>query len=65
MESECQLHLDHEPQYSLCARAMAQVFSAVDQPSRARVWLGIYLSHPHEPDPQAEQAYAQLLNSGN
>jgi hypothetical protein len=28
------------------------------------VWLGIYLSHPHEPDPQAEQAYAQLLNSG-
>jgi hypothetical protein len=64
MESECQLHLDHEPQYSLCARAMAQVFSAVDQPDRARVWLGIYLSHPHDPDPQAEQAYAQLLNSG-
>ena len=64
MESECQLHLDHEPQYALCARAMAQVFSAVDQPSRARAWLGTYLSHPHEPDPQAEQAYTQLLNSG-
>jgi hypothetical protein len=64
MELECQLHLDHEPQYSLCARAMAQVFSAVDRPGRARVWLGTYLSHPHEPDPQAEQAYAQLLNSG-
>jgi hypothetical protein len=61
MESECQLHLDHEPQYPLCARAMAQVFAAVQQQDRTRRWLGIYLSHPHAPDPEAEQAYAHLL----
>ena len=64
MESECQLHLDHEPRYPLCARALAQVFSAVNQPGRARLWLGNYLSHPHDADPEAEQAYLQLIQQG-
>jgi hypothetical protein len=64
MESECALHLDREPRYPLCARALGTVFSATGQPSRARQWLGIYLSHPHEPDPDAEQAYARLLSQG-
>jgi hypothetical protein len=61
MESECALHLDREPRYPLCARALGTVFSAIGQLSRARQWLGIYLSHPHDPDPDAEQAYARLL----
>jgi hypothetical protein len=64
MESECRLHLDREPRYPLCARALGQVFAALCQPTRARVWLGTYLSHPHEPDPEAEQSYLQLLNAG-
>jgi hypothetical protein len=64
MESECELHLDREPRYPLCARALGRVFSAVGQPGRARLWLSVYLSHPHEPDPEAEQAYAQLAGQG-
>src|SRR5580700_7635538 len=64
MESECALHLDREPRYTLCARALGTVFSATGQLTRARQWLGIYLSHPHEPDPDAEQAYAHLLSQG-
>jgi hypothetical protein len=64
LESECELHLDREPQYPLCARSLGQVFSAVNQLQRARLWLSIYLSHPHGSDPEAEQAYAQLLSQG-
>jgi len=64
MESECAVHLEHEPRYPLCARALGQVFSAVNQPRRARLWLGVYLSHPHEADAEAEKAYARLLSQG-
>jgi len=64
MESECALHLDREPRYTLCARALGTVFSATGQLSRASQWLGIYLSRPHDPDPDAEQAYARLLSQG-
>jgi hypothetical protein len=64
MESECALHLDREPRYTLCARALGTVFSVTGQPSRARQWLGIYLSLPHDPDPDAQQAYARLLSQG-
>jgi hypothetical protein len=61
MEDECELHLDHEPQMPRCARSLAQVFTQVGDPTRARRWLGIYLSHPHAADPQAESAYQRLL----
>ncbi len=64
MEAECGLHLEREPRYPLCARALGQVFTAAGQLARARRWLGIYLSHPHESDPEAEQAYAQLIGQG-
>jgi len=64
LESECALHLDREPAYTLCARALGTVFSATNQPSRARQWLGVYLSRPHDEDPDAEQAYARLLSQG-
>src|SRR5262249_1849048 len=60
MESECSLHLDHDPQMSLCARALSQVFTRVGDIPRARQWLGIYLQHPHGPDPQAEAAFQQF-----
>jgi hypothetical protein len=64
LELECQIHLDHEPQYSLCARALGKVFSAAGQPDRARRWYAAYLSLPHGPDPEALRAYAQLLTQG-
>ena len=64
MEDECGLHIEHEPEYTRCARSLGQVFTKVGEFSRARKWVGIYLEHPHAPDPEAEQAYQQLLNAG-
>jgi hypothetical protein len=63
MEDECGLHIEHEPEYTRCARSLGQVFTKVGDFSRARKWVGIYLEHPHAPDPEAEQAYQQLLNT--
>jgi hypothetical protein len=64
MEQECQLHIDKEPQYPRCARGLGQVFSKLGDLSRARRWLGVFLSHPHDKDPEAEQAYGQLVQMG-
>jgi hypothetical protein len=63
MEDECALHIEHEPQYPRCARALGQVFSKVGDFPRARKWIGEYLSHPHAPDPEAEQAYQKLIST--
>jgi hypothetical protein len=64
MEQECESHIRHEPQYPRCARSIAQVFSRTGDAARARRWLGIYLSHPHGVDPEAERAWLQYANSG-
>jgi hypothetical protein len=64
MEAECDLHLQHQPQLARCAHALAQVFSRVGDPVRTRRWLGIYLAHPHDRDPQAEEAYRRLIGNG-
>ena len=61
MEEECALHIEHEPQYPRCARGLGQVFSKIGDFVRARKWIGEYLSHPHAPDPEAEQAYQNLI----
>ncbi len=62
MEDECSLHIAREPQYTRCARGLGQVFSKIGDAPRARRWIGEYLSHPHPPDPEADQAYRQLLS---
>jgi hypothetical protein len=64
LEAECSLHLDHRPQYPRCARALGQVFAKVGDYSRARRWVGIYLSHAQAPDPEAQDAYRRLLSAG-
>jgi hypothetical protein len=64
MEDECGLHIEHEPESARCARSLGQIFTKVGDFSRARKWVGIYLEHPHAPDPEAEQAYQRLLNAG-
>jgi hypothetical protein len=64
MESGCGLHLDREPDHPRCARSLAQTFAKIHDFTRARRWLGMYLDHPHPPDPEAEQAYRQYLNAG-
>jgi len=62
MEDECELHIAHEPEYTRCARSLGQIFAKVGDFSRARKWVRVYLDHPHAPDPEAEQAYQQLLS---
>ena len=61
MEDECGLHLAHEPEMARCARSLGQTFGKVGDFERARKWIGIYLEHPHAPDPEAENAYRQML----
>jgi hypothetical protein len=65
MEAECDLHLQREPQYPLCARSLGQLFARVGDRNRTRKWLGIYLSYPHAPDVNAERTYQQLVTGGN
>jgi hypothetical protein len=64
LEAECELHIQHEPQYPRCARSLGQVFSQVGDYARARRWIGIYLSLPHDRDPEAEEAFRKLLGVG-
>ncbi|MBZ5624617.1 MAG: hypothetical protein LAQ69_38835 [Acidobacteriia bacterium] len=64
LEAECSLHIEHEPQYPRCARSLGQVFSQVGDAARARRWIGVYLSLPHDRDPEAEQAFQKLLGAG-
>jgi hypothetical protein len=61
MEDECGLHMEHEPEYARCARSLGQVFAKIGDFPRARKWVGIYLQHPHAPDPEADQAYQRFL----
>jgi hypothetical protein len=64
LEAECDLHIQHEPQYPRCARSLGQVFSRVGDYVRARRWIGVYLSLPHDRDPEAEEAFRKLLGAG-
>ena len=61
MEAECKLHIEREPQSPRCARSLGQVFLRVGDVVRARRWLANYLRLPHESDPEAEQAFQQLI----
>jgi hypothetical protein len=61
MEAECDLHIEREPWYPRCARGLGQVFARIGDFTRARRWIGVYLAHPHDPDPEAEQEYQRLL----
>jgi hypothetical protein len=62
LESECSLHIDREPKFTLCARALGLIFTRTRDFPRARKWLAYYLSLHHPPDPEAESAYLQLAS---
>jgi hypothetical protein len=64
LEQECGTHIDREPEYPRCARSLAQAFGRQGDFTRARRWLGIYLDHWHQPDPEAQDAYRMYLNAG-
>ena len=61
LEAECRLHVDHAPEFSLCARTLAGLAMRSGDRERARRMLGFYLEHPYGDDPEARRAYAQML----
>ncbi len=60
LESECLYHIERAPAECLCARTLGRIFVNLSNPDRARRMLGVYLAHPHPPDPEVEKAYSQL-----
>ncbi len=61
LEAECRMHVDRDPEHSLCARTLGYLFIRTKNPDRARRQLGLYLAHPDGPDPEAVKAYRQLF----
>ncbi|HEV8038353.1 MAG TPA: hypothetical protein VGP62_05780 [Bryobacteraceae bacterium] len=61
MEAECALHIEHEPEYPLCARSLADLSLRAGDNQRAKRMLGLYLSNATQKDPSAEQALRRLM----
>jgi hypothetical protein len=61
LEAECTLHVERDPEFSLCARTLGDLFLRARDRVRARRALGLYLAHPYADDPDAKRAYADLL----
>lgn len=61
LENECRLHVERDPEFSLCARTLADLFLKSGNRARARGLLGLYLEHPYADDPEARRVYLDLL----
>jgi hypothetical protein len=61
LEAECALHVSRDPEFSLCARTLGELFLRAGDRVRARRNLALYLEHPYGDDPKARQMYLQLI----
>jgi len=61
LEAECRLHVERDPEFSLCARTLADLFLKAGARDRARTMLSLYLEHPYAEDPEAQRTYRELL----
>ncbi len=61
LETECRLHIDHAPEFSLCARKLADLYLRAGDNQSAKRALALYLAHPYADDPEARAAYSRLL----
>ena len=61
LERECSLHVERDPEFSLCARTLASLYLRAGDRQRAKQWLRYYLDHPYGDDPEAQRAYLQLF----
>jgi hypothetical protein len=61
LEAECRMHVERDPEFSLCARTLGDLFLRAGDTRRARGWLAFYLDHPYGPDPEARRRYLELL----
>jgi len=57
MQSECALHIEHQPEYPQCARALGFMYAAAGEPKNARRWLALYLQHHEGSDEEAQRAF--------
>jgi hypothetical protein len=64
LDRECAAYIDNSPDYSLCARTLANYWLHNQAWDAARNMLRLYLSHAQRRDPQAEHAL-QELNTGS
>lgn len=62
MQSECEVHMQHEPDLPGCAHSLGVMFSHTGDLDGARRWLRIYLDHIPGPDPEAQRLYESLLH---
>jgi hypothetical protein len=55
--------VEHDPEFSLCARTLGDLFLRAGDRVRARRALALYLAHPYAGtgDPEARRAYTELL----
>ena len=61
LETECFTHIQRDPEFSLCARTLGDLFAQNGDPARARRAFSLYLDHPYNgDDPVARQRYLQL-----
>ena len=61
LENECHLHVERDPEFSLCARTLGNLFLRSGARARARSMLSLYLEHPYGDDPEVRRAYLELL----
>ncbi len=63
LQGECEMHVTRDPEFSLCARTLGDLFLRAGDNTRARRALALYLEHPYGgvPDPEARRAYLQLV----
>jgi len=61
LEAECRLHIQHDPDLSLCARTLGDYLLRAGQKDRARRVLQLYLEHPYPGDTDPGRAYLDLL----
>jgi hypothetical protein len=63
LEAECSLHVTRDPEFSLCARSLGDLFLRMGDRVRARRNFALYLDHPYDNDPRPRQQYLQLLQT--
>ena len=64
MEAQCAAHVDAVPEEPVCARETCKLFEHLGNLERARYWMGYYLAHKTQPDPEAEAEYQRLMAGG-
>jgi hypothetical protein len=61
MEAQCQNYIAHDPYHPRCARGMSLLYRQISEFQRAASWMGFYLNHAVDPDPEANAIYGRLI----